>query len=443
MDNLKINWLNIIFNAEFLSLIDFKSLKEISMVSKLARKKLKPLLFKNIEFSQNQFNWSANNIIIEYYKHGYGSKLGFMSKEASNESVNDFLDDTALALDNIKNYCQSFDFYNLHRPAVYLFSIANIFGNLTALWCSNCIVPFTGFAKLGESLPNLTSIKLYSVSLLKLHTQSISSDQYIIPKNLSKLYICNCDIVNTDLISDPYEYLFNADRSQLITINFTLPKVSIPALKKLVFYTYFDEESGLEEFLELNPYLETLYIEFENIELFKKLKFLKSLIIENVIGSTSTDQTTTLGSIINLKINRVGERDFKFVKNLCLALPNLRYLSFDLEDIFNFQHSIDKFISPILSNLPQLKNLKLNIGNNEDESLDISKFSKIESLDLRTCSTKILNINFENLINLKKFKFIYNTTNSINQETKNKLIEYSNWKFKFSYRTILGYKILN
>jgi hypothetical protein len=413
------------------------------MLSRLSRKKLRSLLFKNICFSQNSFDLTDNNIIAEYHKSLYTSTLDHMSKEASNESVNGFLDDTVLALDSIKNYCRSFHFYNLNRPGVYLFQIAHIFDNLTALLCSSCIIPFTGFANLGKSLPNLTSIRLSYVSLVKLHDQPISSDQYILPENLSELEVYNCDISNTDLIPDPYEYFFNLNRSQLTTINFTLPKISIPALKKLVFYTYFDEESGLEEFLELNPCLETLDIEFENIDLFKRLKSLKSLIIENVIGATATSQVTTLESITSLKINRVQEGDFEFVKKICFMLPNLRYLSFNMEDIFNFQLSINNFITPILSNLPQLKNLKLNIDNSEDESLDLSKFSEIESLTLKINSAQILNVNFDKLANLKKFKFIFGSRNYISEEVKNKLNGYSDWKFKFSYRNVIGYKIID
>jgi hypothetical protein len=63
----KNNWLNVILNIEFLSFIDFYTIKEISLTSKLVRKKLESILFNSIELSDKvDFEHSPFKSYFEY-----------------------------------------------------------------------------------------------------------------------------------------------------------------------------------------------------------------------------------------------------------------------------------------------------------------------------------------------------------------------------------------
>ncbi|KXN66811.1 hypothetical protein CONCODRAFT_11252, partial [Conidiobolus coronatus NRRL 28638] len=68
MDNNKNNnWLNVILNTEFQNKVQIKTLVEVSMVSKLAREKLKPAVFKSIKIHAMsiKFNLNVLSIAIE------------------------------------------------------------------------------------------------------------------------------------------------------------------------------------------------------------------------------------------------------------------------------------------------------------------------------------------------------------------------------------------
>jgi hypothetical protein len=104
------------------------------------------------------------------------------------------------------------------------------------------------------------------------------------------------------------------------------------------------------------------------------------------------------------------------------------------------QSSIDNFLVPVLSKLNQIKTLELLLTTDENEILDIKKFSNIESLIIETESSTIFNLNFYRCKNLKKVEFVSYTLDVNTQDFKNKFRSYENWVFKFSENTITGYK---
>ncbi|KXN64747.1 hypothetical protein CONCODRAFT_13998, partial [Conidiobolus coronatus NRRL 28638] len=130
---------------------------------------------------------------------------------------------------------------------------------------SYCNIPFTAFAKIGKVFPNLNILHLWEVNLVKSPADIIASTDISFPPNLKSLTICSNQVATTDLLMDPYEYLFNKSDNSYSHVRFILPKHSLPLLKYLKYSPSnrsFNIEAnlGLEEFLDANPQLESLDI---------------------------------------------------------------------------------------------------------------------------------------------------------------------------------------
>jgi hypothetical protein len=107
--NNDINWLNVIIDSKFQRYLDLKLLKEISMISKLTRKKLYSLLFKNLELKLYIIKFEFNALNIAHEKLCSDTENGYETlKEESNCSIEDSLNDFVIALNGIKKYTESF-----------------------------------------------------------------------------------------------------------------------------------------------------------------------------------------------------------------------------------------------------------------------------------------------------------------------------------------------
>jgi hypothetical protein len=441
-DNTKINWLNIIFNSEFQAFLDKNTLINLSVLSKLAREKIKPLIFKSIQLSTKKFkNEFKDNIFIEYFNCLADPDLyDNIPMEVENWSVESGLDDFALGLNSIKDIAKRFYFTDLNRAGYYMFSMINNMNNLTILKLKYSTIPYSSLAKLGETLPNLKDIKLISLILAKLPTENIWLEHFVFPHSLSILEVYDCRIITTTLLSDPHEFLFNeftrAPRNGL-----TLPNISVPSLKKLAFFPYTSQEADIKEFLEINPNLESLTTERFDSNLVNRLTSLKTLEIITLSNFDNIDNIPVLEFLKKLKIYNVSPNSYENITKLCLICPNLEYLQFNMSFNEHFQPLIDNFLFLILTKLSQLKTLHLYLITNDEESLNIEKFSNIESIVIETKDITILNLSFEGCRNLKSVKFKAYTGKINSQDFKDKFNNYKNWTFKFNEDTIIGHKI--
>lgn len=441
-DNTKINWLNIIFNSEFQAFLDKNTLINLSVLSKLAREKIKPLIFKSIQLSTKKFkNEFKDNIFIEYFNCLADPDLyDNIPMEVENWSVESGLDDFALGLNSIKDIAKRFYFTDLNRAGYYMFSMINNMNNLTILKLKYSTIPYSSLAKLGETLPNLKDIKLISLILAKLPTENIWLEHFVFPHSLSILEVYDCRIITTTLLSDPHEFLFNeftrAPRNGL-----TLPNISVPSLKKLAFFPYTSQEADIKEFLEINPNLESLTTERFDSNLVNRLTSLKTLEIITLSNFDNIDNIPVLEFLKKLKIYNVSPNSYENITKLCLICPNLEYLQFNMSFNEHFQPLIDNFLFLILTKLSQLKTLHLYLITNDEESLNIEKFSNIESIVIETKDITILNLSFEGCRNLKSVKFKAYTGKINSQDFKDKFNNYKNWIFKFNEDTIIGHKI--
>jgi hypothetical protein len=438
----KINWLNVFFNLEFQDSLDKNTLINVSMLSKLVRIKLTPALFKNIQLSSKKFNNEfKDNIFIEYFNCVADPDLyDCINREEENGSIESGLNDFSFGLNSIKDIAKSFYFSDLNRAGYYFFSMVNNMDNLTVLKLSYSFVPYSSFSKLGELLPNLKEVKLISVTLAKLPANSVWLDNFIFPHSLNILEIYDCRVITSRLFLEPYEFLFN-EFTRVPRVDFILPNIQAPSLKKLSFFSYTAHDNGLKSFLETNSNLESLSTGIFQLSLVNSLTSLKTLEVDILSNFDNTDQVTILKCLKNLKIYTVSPRFYENIKKLCLACPNLQFLSFNMSYSDNFQHLINDFLVPIMTDLHRLKTLRLHFIINETESVNIEKFSNIESIIIESKSITILNLGFEGCKNLKRVMFKSYIGDINTQEFKDKFNAYKNWAFKFTENTIRGYKL--
>jgi hypothetical protein len=454
----RINWLNIIFNFEFQAYLDIDLLKEVSLSSKLAREKLKPLVFKNLRLSKYSYDWGDNNIVSSYYDYVNGDQIRISrSKSSKIPNVNNILKNISENLKDLGKFSQSLHIEELSRPGILLFPVVDLFDSLTVLKCNGCDIPFNKFAKLGELMSSLTEISLSNVYLTKLKAENFSPKQYIFPHSLRYLNITDCYVVASNLLLDPYEYLYNNDDSQRTSNCFALPEVSIPNLTKLKFCCSKNKNRGLKKFLKLNPNLESLTLVSFNFNLVNNLGALKNLQVTKMTSFKDSIEYLELDSIKKLEFCDIKESDYDNIKKLCTLCPNLEYLSIVIYSGNDYQSVIDDFLGPLVSNLSKLRTLKFKLLTHQIhtnsyglnmavmstvESLDIDKILNVEELIVIASGVGILNIKFENCSKVKRLRLESNTIEINNDDFKKKFDNYSNWLFKFNSYSVKGYNLL-
>ncbi|KXN66812.1 hypothetical protein CONCODRAFT_11253 [Conidiobolus coronatus NRRL 28638] len=448
MDNinkLKINWLNIIIQQDFIQYLESDLLKEIALISKLVREKLKSRLFSNLELSDNNYDFKfQENLFIEllnFYANqesqSYSRRM--LKHRLKSLNVETSLNDYIYSLKDIKMFTKSFYFDELKKCEYFLFLIIPIFDNLTSLKLNHCTIPLIGFYKLGESLSSLKSIELILVTFIKLPKEEIKPVDIKFPCNLTNLDIFYCAISNNKLPLDPVKFMLSND-NRVATNNYILPNVTIPNLKNLAFIENDENSIGLKNFLSANPSLYSLNIERFDMSIIQKLNSLNSLELDIIEYIDTKFQAPILVNIKKLKFRSIYFDNFENIKKLCSLCSNLQELDFNMTYSDQVQSSINNFLVPVLSSLHQLKTFKLSLTTEENENLDITKFSNIESIIIETESSTIFNLNFYGCKNLKKLEFVSYTREVNTKKFKDKFNGYKNWVFKFSENTIRGYK---
>ncbi|KXN66677.1 hypothetical protein CONCODRAFT_20100, partial [Conidiobolus coronatus NRRL 28638] len=247
----------------------------------------------------------------------------------------------------------------------YLFTITKLFDNLTDLKIDSCDFSLKEFIDIGKTHPNLNRLEMVDVNLVKSTTDTISTIDIVFPPNLTYLKVSGIYLTTTTLLSHPYEYLFNT-KGYLTYEYFTLPNISIPTLKHLVYCPMNREDSGIEAFLEANPNVESLLTYRYCLNITSSLKSLKSLDNDDLMLFNDIDQAFRLRSINNLTFSTKNFNYSENIRRLCQLCPNL--VNLNIRFIGNkpdFQPIIDTYLLPTLSNLHSLKTLVLiDRGNN-------------------------------------------------------------------------------
>jgi hypothetical protein len=460
----KNNWLNIVVIKEFQINLDIRSFKEVSLISKLVREKLRPMLFENISISAHDFNFVNNNEFKDFFIHLFKTQINsLISIEAEDLrkrlNIEDGVRNIEHSLNGIKMLSKSIYFEDLRRSGFYLFQLAYRIDNLTILKLRSCVIHLNEISKIGKTIPNLKRIELDNVYFVKLLSDNNNLNLPGFPANLYHLEILFCKVINNAILSDPPQFLFTREFTQANHFNFFVPKIHMPFLKSLVYYTDERENTELLKFLEINPNLESINIPSFNSTLINGFSNIKNLEFNYLSNSNIDYSFSTLKSITNLKINIVDLDYYEDVKIFCLSCSNLKYLYFKMSKHDNFQTSIEGFIVPILSNMFKLKTFELvinsnwylssddytdnetNTNENTGESIDVTKLSNVDTLIIQTDLSTILHLKFANSKTLKNVVFYCSEDEFITQEFNDKYSGYKNWKFKFFQHTIKGYKL--
>ncbi|KXN66822.1 hypothetical protein CONCODRAFT_168075 [Conidiobolus coronatus NRRL 28638] len=442
--NSKINWLNIIFSADFLDYLELNLLKEVSLTSKLIRDKIKPRLFRNLELSTSVFELNfKDNIFIEYinrcvYPETYTTTTIDCDNYLNSLSVEKSLNDFTSSLKDIKMFAKSLNFEEAQRAEYYLFPIINVFDNLTSLRLNFIAAPLSAFNKLGESLNNLKCLEVIDVTLYNRHIDSLNSDQINIPINLSFLDISYLAIVSSNSLLNPHEFLLN-QYPQETRRNFHLSSASIPTLKKLSYFNDEDINSELYSFLKTNPNLESLSIKSLSDKLTNQLKFIKCLEVYNVEYINTKEKAPVLKNTAKLWVKSAYPEHYENIMKLCSICPNLTDLHLTMISDNSVQNSINSFLLPLVSSLSLLKTLRLKFRIKKVKIM-LYKVVNIESLIIDTDEYTILNLNFENSDKLKKIKLNSSSEKVNTKEFRDKFNSYKNWNFRFSTKSIKGYR---
>ncbi|KXN67403.1 hypothetical protein CONCODRAFT_10514 [Conidiobolus coronatus NRRL 28638] len=281
-NKIKINWLNVVLDEEFQNCLDLESLKETSLLSKIVREKSKPSLFKHIEFSARGFISifkDSCSIFNEYFNHNLSSDVDSnTSDDLKIYIIEEGLREINFALNGIRAYAKSFYLHKVDKAGYHLFPIINKFDTLTSLLLEDCYFEFSVYSKLGELLPNLVCVEFSDVIFAKLVDDNTSKNDIIFPPGIKRLVFDECDMSTTELASYTFDFLFGDNIDYSTMSDFILPKVSIPSLIELIFYVDGNESDfELDKFLEANPKLESLSIDYFKSDILKRLKSLKNL----------------------------------------------------------------------------------------------------------------------------------------------------------------------
>jgi hypothetical protein len=325
-----------------------------------------------------------------------------------------------------------------------MFPILCIFDNLKFLKLASCNIPFIRFSNLSESLFNLEAMELIYVTFVKLSSDNNSNSRFKFPQNLNSLKIFNCTTCTESVLS-PEEFLFN-DGELVIVTGFLLPEYSMPSLKELEFFSNYEHDSVIKDFIELNPELESLTMKSRNLNYIslnsiKSLTNLKSLEIRGSINLNPETQIPTLEYIKSLKFDVIIDGKYVIVAKLILSCPNLSKLHFKTFANMDFQNEIDNDITQLFNNCPNIKLFRLNIITNRFRKIKFSKFYWLETLVIESMQLDPIDIDFESCSSLREV--ILKSIPIINtNEFKNKFNNIEGWKFKFSSDIIKGHKIL-
>jgi hypothetical protein len=443
-----INWLKIIFHKQFQSYLNTGILKELSLVSKIVRVKLSPKLFYAIKVENNS-QYVGRKRIENYNIRSLTVLNNFLCSD-ENESnkelyAENVLTDIKSELTRIKKFVFSLCLLKSNNFGYYLVPIFESYINLKILKLYYCTIPYSLLVNLGVSFPNLKTVELCDLLLVKLPTDTTDTHGLNFPSNLMYLKFGEGKIIEQADLSNPYKMLVKSFSHEPYTI-FKLPKISIPSLKKLIFIYFSGMDFDLKEFLNLNTSLESLKIRSINLDSVYNFNSIRSLEVDGVYTTGNEPTLPTQYSIKELTAKISYENEFEKVKKLCNLCPNLEKLKIIMpraryED--SPQQQFDNFLTPVLSKLEKLKTLIINIDITESDILDISKFYYIENIVFEIYNP-YLNFKFNNCVYLKSIEIkckLFEFDNKKFMDEFNAMCSaYDNWVFKLIMGKIEGYK---
>ncbi|KXN64750.1 hypothetical protein CONCODRAFT_21020 [Conidiobolus coronatus NRRL 28638] len=121
-ENKRINLHDIIFNVEFQNHLDFFDRNEISMVSKLAREKLKPIVFKRVAIHSANIKLHSNVFSMVFDNQDSETEYDYQAlREENRGDIEASFNEINLSLIGINNHTKSLCLSRLDNVGYYLF----------------------------------------------------------------------------------------------------------------------------------------------------------------------------------------------------------------------------------------------------------------------------------------------------------------------------------
>jgi hypothetical protein len=441
----KIDWINIVMFKAFQDYFSLKELQDLSMLSKITRSKLSPVLFKSIRLlylTDQDTNMPSETCNVKSFQELNSIAVRDDDEIKNNLYIQNSLSNINSELQDIKNYINIASIFDLERSGRYLYSIITNFANLTVLEIHCSTIQYSIFQKLGEYFPMLKTFELCKVVLSKYSKTSNNSDEIIFPINLNRLTIWCVEETHISISDEPYSLVINDlyfdGRSE-----YAIPNICIPSLKNLQFLRCAAENNGLEDFLKTNHNMEQLHTDTFSYNVSKHLNSVKCLELAQVEMLDNLQNLAIHQNIKTLSISFEDYDDYKNLEKLCLMCPAIEILILYNRNTDTHQEDYDIYLVPILKKLCNLKTLELLIKllDNEFELIDINHFPHIEKVIISADNFSYLKINFEVNSNLKEIEFMPLYCEIDEVEFLNDYGSYTEWEFGLSRRGISGYKI--
>jgi hypothetical protein len=464
-NNRQIKWETVITVPEFTNSLDFSTLKELSLLSKHFRLKLISNLFEIIQLDGEKIvlflKSTKNNLICEYFNsrnymllyNENGERYEEFNAELYKDlDVESTVEEVGLKLVKFKYYIKSFELNALDRAGYYLFSVLNVFPNLTALKLEYCTVSLEKFSELLKNLTLLNCLEINYLSFAVLSNQEATLNNLIFPQKLQNLLIFGSKFIKITDNQTAFAVLFeNLGDVYLAEVN--LPPTHIQSLKNFDYYGFDRNDNGLSMFLEKNDQLEYLsldsnFVDSRKLELISKSGKLKKLSIRCEDEGHNNLNFSALTSITKLLFYNVIQGYLHNLEIICFASTNLNNLNliFDIayEDV---PQTITIIITRIIPKLNSLSSLNLCMCGDYSSAINLTELNNVRIVSIQASLNILYYLDFANNEKLNRVEFYWKDIGfdveiSLD-ELKIKFDTYKDWRFLYCEGLIKGRRIVN
>ncbi|KXN67443.1 hypothetical protein CONCODRAFT_10491 [Conidiobolus coronatus NRRL 28638] len=446
-DNLQnLKW-DIILNLhELQQYLTINDLTVTSLLNKQLRYRLKHKIYSNIEFNYSVVEKQSN--YSEYMDFVAKNQLGACDLEEYSNFKKSHIDPlvhrTVSEIEIFSLYTKAISLNSLDWLGYYILPAAEMFNQLIKLEVYGCVINFKEFNHLLAKLNKLEVLRLYHVNFLdNTHDRTIKYSS-VAPLTLKELSISYSYVHKGNFPSNNYQFLLNYQDLSASEVYY-LPLQNLPSLKSLQIRSNTNCSDYLLKFLSLNTQLCEIIIPISSIN----TEIIKILANNNNISRISTDfyklnndfQITPRSPLLcslqsfSSAFSSISVERYPLFNQIISLCPNLKKL-----DMSVYQYD-PGFIKGLLSNLNQLSILKLSIYRFVGEEIDLSSFSKIESLKLIFSSKAEIYYKLPShptklkLITISLGRHCSNYIKDLDKKYKNR----SDWRFKILPKTINFY----
>lgn len=366
-----IDWINVIILNEFNRYLNNDSLVELSLVSKILRKKLSPKLFNSVKFTDSDFssdisyfglrpdcrqNKFSNEILQKF--NSSESFLNYSNKREYKDLVVDpYLESYKGKFEPYSKYVKALTLYALKEPLYYLVDLVRLATNLNSLYIDTGFMLLKEFQTVLDGLKNLKSLKINNVTFVAFKTGKLCIEDISPPKSLKSLILHDTKLITRRYKKGAYQLLFEKfciDPEPLI-----IALDHLPGLEYLEYKTEFYTGNFIGKFLRINPQIKKLGVSLTTL----------------ILDLTDKDYFSA-----NRTISLISSND-------SLALSN-NALYTKLKNITAFEYSTSQSIQPdtfsrIFSSLENLRYLTINLDQYN---------SNINALETVICNLRLLKV---------------------------------------------------